>query len=188
MKNLWVLGAVALAPSAWAEPDPTRVAEIWGYAQSRIEQQNDAWFDDGEFPMVIQALRMQIEIVPEDYEVSTNLGWMLENVQNYDAAQSVYERFLKDNPNDPDGALPLAQFYFLRRKDQLDKIPPLLDKVVLRDPPPHPNAFRILAHSYERIGKIKESRDVWALLISKNPSDEAAKANLRRVEAKLNKG
>jgi tetratricopeptide (TPR) repeat protein len=156
------------------------VAAIWDAANDRISNQIDIWFEDGEFPMVIQLLHIQADMNPKDYDIATNLGWMLENVEEWDAAVAVYRNFRQANPGDPDAALAEADFYF--RKKKYEPIPPLLSKITNKA---HPNAFRILAHAYERLNRLKESQQVWKRYLSLAPKDEPAKNNLRRVERKL---
>lgn len=163
------------------QPDPARMDAIWAEANNRVADQVDVWFDDGDYPKVIQLLKMHTEMFPADYDIATNLGWMQENVQDYPAAIKTYERFRERNPHDPDAALALAEFYF-RQKRYKDVIPLMEPAIVGK---PHPNAFRMLAHSYEKLGDLKNSERVWKLYIARAPSDLTAQANLRRVEKKL---
>ena len=178
---------VATAALLGAGPAPMsaedRQAAIWSHAQGRIEQQMDIWFEDGDYPKVIQVLKIEANAFPNDYEVATNLGWMQENVEDYDAATRSYERYLKNNPKDPDASFPLASLYF--RKKNYARVPALLEPAVKRTPPPHPNVFRTLAHSYERTDRLTESRRVWQSYIKIAPNDDTAKVNLRRVEKKI---
>jgi tetratricopeptide (TPR) repeat protein len=174
---------VAAVTMAAGQATPSRDEAIWSYVQARMDQQIDVWFDDGEFPKAIQALRFENGIFPHDYEVATNLGWMQENVEDYASATTTYERYLRQNPKDVDAPLPLAQLYF--RQKQYAKVPPLLTSAIKRTPPPHGNVWRILAHSYDRLNELEKSRDVWKAYIKAVPGDEAAKANLRRVEDKI---
>jgi tetratricopeptide (TPR) repeat protein len=160
--------------------DAKRVEAIWAAANDRLTLQNDVWFEDGEFPMVVQLLRFQVELDPHDYETVTNLGWMLENIHEWDEAVVVYRDYKRNNPNDPDAALPEANYWFIKR--QFAKIPPLLSKVSSKA---HPNNFRILAHAFERTGKLKEAERVWKRYLALHPNDEAAKVNLARVKRKL---
>lgn len=181
MNILTLVATVAMAgPSA---PQSTgRDAAIWSYARVRMQQQMDVWFDLGEFPKVIQVLRVEREVAPADYDVVTNLGWMLENVQDYDSARAEYRRYLKDNPNDSDAALPLAQQYFLKK--EYTAVPELLEPFINRTPPPHPNVYRILANSYERMKKYGESVRVWKTYLKVAPDDLTAIKNLKKVEDK----
>lgn len=154
---------------------------IWAAANSRMEQQIDVWFDDGQFPMCVQLLRMEYELFPHDYEIATNLGWMFENIEQWNDAVSVYERYLRENRSNPDAALPLAQYWFLKR--QYVKVPPVLEGFI--KPNSHPNNYRILAHSYERLGRLKDSVAMWEKYIALAPEDKAAKINMARVQKKI---
>lgn len=180
--TLLLLVTAALAGGGKA-PAPDRQAEIWGYAQQRIDQQLDVWFDAGDYPKVIQVLSVETTIFPADYEVATNLGWMQENVEDYPAATKSYERYLKNNPQDPDAPFPLAHLYY--RQKQYAQVPTLLEPTMKRTPPPHANAFRILAHAYEKTNRLSDSRRIWQAYIKVAPKDDTAKMNLRRVERKL---
>lgn len=148
---------------------------------NRISIQNDFWYDEGDFPRVVELLRYAYELNPSDYEIATNLGWMLENLEMYGEALAVYQRFRKENPNDPDAPFPEANFYFFRKA--YNKIPPLLEKTL--DKNPHPNSFRILAHSYDRMGMVKDCVRVWTLYVKLHPEDARGKENLKNAQEKL---
>jgi tetratricopeptide (TPR) repeat protein len=176
------LGATALAaPQNDAITKAQRQAAIESAMRNRIADQTDIWFDDGDFPRIIQLLQALYEFTPADYEVATDLGWMLENVEQYDAALATYVRYRKENVADPDAAIPEANFYFKRRL--FSKVPPILEKRV--GPNLHPNGFRILGHSYDRLGMLNDSRRVWKMYTDRYPQDLRAKENLKRVEQKI---
>lgn len=185
MKSKWALSLVVLAlipePVFAAKQESTRLRAIWQAAHERLEIQNDYWFDAGDFPRTIQTLRMMQSLYPNDYESVTNLGWLLESTEQWDEALAVYIRYGKENPEDPDGPYPEANFYFMKKA--YAKVPPLLEPSLTKKP--HPNSYRILAHSYERLGLLKDSARVWNFYIALAPNDGAAKANLARVERKM---
>jgi tetratricopeptide (TPR) repeat protein len=185
MKTNWsaclCLLAVAALPATASDPEPDRLKAIWSHAMARMELQNDYWFDDGDFPRCIQSLRMMNDVTPDEYETATSLGWLLESTEQWDDALAVYVRFGKQNPADPDAAFPEANFYFMKKA--YAKVPPLLEPTI--GAKPHPNSFRILAHSYERLGLLEEASRVWKSYLEYVPSDGAAKVNLARVEKKL---
>lgn len=147
----------------------------------RLSTQADAWFEDGEFPRALQLLRVHYELVPNDYEVATNLGWMLENTEQFDEALAVYVRYKNENPKDPDGTFPEANFYYMKKL--YAKVPALLEPSIPRKP--HGNSYRILAHSYERLNMFKDSVRIWDIYIRLNPNDEAARNNRKRVASKM---
>lgn len=154
---------------------------IWDTIHNRFVSQLDYWFDDGDYPRCIQLLRVMYGLDPDDYESATDLGWMLENIEQYDEALSVYVKFRKENPTDADAPFPEANFYF--RQKLFAKVPPLLDPSLTLKP--HPNSWRILAHSYEKLGMFGDSKRVWTGYLKLHPDDEPAKLNLKRVEGKI---
>jgi tetratricopeptide (TPR) repeat protein len=145
--------------------------------------QEDAWFEAGEFPMVVQLLEFHSELEPKDYEIATNLGWMHENIEQWDDAVGVYKKYLVDNPQDPDRALPAAGYYF--RKKEYAKVIPLLESTI--SDRSHPNVFRTLAHSYEKTNQLEKSKQIWDRYIALAPDDGPAIANRKRVEGKIEK-
>jgi tetratricopeptide (TPR) repeat protein len=183
---LLIAGMTTLLSLASAQaPSQERIDAIWDSAMNRIVQQVDIWFDDGEFPIAIQAIRIQYELEPQDYEIATNLGWMLENIEENDKALVVYQDYRQKNPNNPDASFPEAHFYF--RKREFEKVPPLLEPAI-QNGRPHPNAYRTLAHAYERLEKLQDSARVWQTYIALAPGDETAKKNLERVQKKIADG
>jgi tetratricopeptide (TPR) repeat protein len=175
-----VIGSVFAAPKQKTQKQD-RVKAIMGAIHTRIESQSDVWFDKGEFPRVVQLLRVQHGLDPNDYDIATNLGWMLENVEEWNEALAVYVRFRKLNPGDPDASYPEANFYF--QKKAYAKVPPLLEPSI--DKQPHPNSYRILAHAFERMKMYGDSKRIWQKYLKRFPNDGAAKVNLKRVEGKV---
>ena len=181
-KGMLLAGLVAAVTVASAQkPDTKRINQIWGAANDRLSRQADAWFEDGDFPRVVQLLRMHNQVEPSNIEIATNLGWMLENVELREEALAVYIALRRQNPNDPDAAFPEANFYFMKKV--YAKVPPILEPTMKGRP--HANNYRILAHAYERMKMLADSKRIWELYISIDPNDEAAKANLSRVAKKL---
>lgn len=184
-RTIGVLAVAAAACAVWAspnapDPDPRQQA-IFGAAQSRMNEQLDVWFEAGDYPRCIQLLRTQVSLDPNDYEIATNLGWLLESVDAYDEALSVYVQYRRNNPMDPDGSFPEAHFYFKRKA--YAKVPALLEPSLKLGP--HGNSFRILAHSYEKMGMIGDSLRVWDKFLDVAPNDPQAKANRQRVMGKM---
>lgn len=180
---MWNVLSLALLGMMSSGPSSDRLDQIWSYAQDRMERQHDVWFDDGDFPATIQILRFEVQLSPHNYDTVTNLGWMQENIQEWGDAEQTYVRYRMLNGEDPDGPLPLADYYF--RRKNYTRIPDLLEPAITRTPPPHPNAFRILAHAYEKTGKLQDAERVWKQYVAIAPGDLTAKANLSKVEKKL---
>lgn len=182
MKRLVLILLMALIASlAMADASSPRMKAIWISAHSRMEDMNDQWFKVGDYPRIIESLRYMNRMWKDDYETATNLGWMLGNIERYDEELATYVTYRSENPQDSDRSLPEADFYF--RYHVWAKIPPLLEPEVLRKP--HPNVFRLLAHAYERLNLLEDSKRVWTKYIALMPKDDAAKRNLERVEKKI---
>lgn len=176
---------IGFAGAAFAGPQGTgsRVDAIWNHAVDRLNSQTDLWFDDGDFPRVINLCRIMYALYPDDFDIATNLGWMLENVESWDEALAVYVKYRTENPNDPDAAWPEANFYYMKRAYQ--KIPPILEPTIRMRTKPHANNYRTLAHAYERMNLLRDSKRVWQMLLAITPNDGPAKNNLQRVEKKM---
>lgn len=178
MKIAAVVSLLCLSGAAFAQD---RVDEIWTHATNRLADQLDQTFEDGDFPFVISMLRVSFADEPKNYDVATNLGWMLENVREWRQAEDFYKQFLADNPGNPEAAYPLGFFYYMRKQhvDAIKVLEPTLKNAV------HPNTYRVLAKCYEREKKYSEAIRVWELQIKKWPSDLPAKANIDRVKKKM---
>jgi len=162
--------------------DPKRMAAIQDATDDRIRNQIDVWFERGDYPRCTQALRYLATAKPGDYDAQSDFGWMLENMEQYDEALAVYIHYRKKYPDQPDSAFPEAYFYFSRKA--YSKVPPLLEPTISGKP--HPNSYRLLAHSYERLGLLVDAKRTWSTLVRVHPEDDTAKANLDKVEKKIN--
>lgn len=182
-----ILAATLLlsAQTGGANPAPDRTDAIWSYADARVARQVDAWFQDGDFPRCVGLLRLQASYAPNDYEVATNLGWLLESMRKDDEALAAYEVYGRDNPNDPDAKLPVAMLYNSRRK--YEEMVKTLEPVIAQEATkrPHPNVYRLLAKGYERLKMYDRAIAIWELQLKRFPNDLPAKANIARVRAKM---
>ncbi len=176
----FVAGCALVAASNAGQVDTKRTTAIWDSASNRLDAQYDIWFKQGDFPRVIETLRLTVGLFPSDFDYATSLGWMLENVKLYDEALAVYIKFRKDNPMDADSTFPEASFYY--RQKLYAKVPPLIEPSLKGKP--HANSFRILAHSYDRLNLLEDSKRVWQALVDLT-KDPAAVRNLERVTKKM---
>lgn len=180
----WLLAiGIGTAAMGMAEGNRTaaRMLVIENAIHNRFVDQSDQWFEDGDFPRIIQLLWIEYEARPNDYEIATDLGYMLQNVEQYDRALAVYVRYRTENPKDPDAPWPEANFYF--SKKAYAKVPPLLERSIGRKP--HPNSYRTLAHSYDRMGLFADAKRIWETYLKRFPADETAKAQLRKIDSKI---
>ena len=184
------LAGALLAVSASAQQNPPpkateqqRLDSIWYAATNRISQQADLWYSHGEYLPCIQLLKLETQIFPYDFDSVDVLGWLQESTNDGAGALATYIAFRQKNPGDPDGPYMEAMYYY--RKQAYAKVPPLLEPLIKATPPPHPNVYRELAHSYEKMNLLADSKRVWEAYLAVAPNDSSAKTNLDRVEKKL---
>ena len=96
-------------------------------------------------------------------------------------ALALYVEYRKTNPMQIGSSFPEANFYFQHKA--YAKVPGLLEPRIgkLSDP----NSYRLLAHSYERLGMLTDAKRIWEAYIVRAPEDAPAKNNLERVSKKL---
>lgn len=176
-----------VAPAQLKEMTSTPGASrITAAAYWRISAEKDSLFNDGEFPSAIQIISWEIIWRPNDYEAVTDLGWMYGNIERPDLELATYIRFKQQFPENPEAYYPEAQFYFLKRSYK--NVVAILEPTLEFETKPHANSYRILAHSYERLGFYEKALETWDKYLLLDPTDDAAKANRDKVKAKLSGG
>ena len=178
-----VLSHSATQPTNPAVASQRRQTAIWAAIYNRTNTQIDVWWDQGDFPAIINLLRFQAELYPHDYDIATNLGWMYDNVKDSANADAAYQRYASRNPNDPDAVLPIVQKAYMTKDYQ--RVISIANPAISRKGI-HANVFRLLAHSYERTGDLKNALRVWNSYLSIHPDDLTAIKHRDDVKTKLN--
>jgi tetratricopeptide (TPR) repeat protein len=178
---VFLLAALGFISSASAQD---RSAEIWDHIDSRLIRELDYQFEDGNFPFVVDLLRVQLAYEPNNYETFTNLGWMLENIEREAEAEQMYADLRSQFPKNAEAAYPLGFFYYMKKR--YAECIEVLEPTLSARPAPHKNTFIILAKSYERLSKFKEALRIWELQLKNNPGDGSTKVNIDRVKKKIN--
>lgn len=184
-----ILGGFALGNAQVSRSTPGTTPgskQILASAYYRIGQQRDAWFANGNFPAVIHLVTFEVQWRPYDYEAVTNLGWMYGNIERPDLEVAVYHHFADAFPNDPEAWYPLAEFFY--KLKQYQQVITYLEPTMTMASQPHANSYRILAHSYDRLGLYKEALATWDRYLAINPDDAAAKVNREKVVKKIGDG
>lgn len=177
------LGILAALPLiGLAKPQGgARIDRIWAAAEQRFVMQSNSWWDDGDFLRCIQLLRFQAELRPENYEIVSNLGWMLGNVEAYGEELATYLRYKSNKDAGLDANYPLASYYYTKKLYAY--VPPLIEPLMAKKL--EPNYYRMLANSYEKMGYLSDSERVWKVYLAHGVEDGQAKANLSRVQSKI---
>ena len=162
------------------QPSP-RIRVMEESLRNRFSSQVDTWFDNGDYPRCMQLLKIESRMYPTDYDTLTNYGFLAESAEFADEAFSNYVWFMGKNPHTADGPYPLAEFFFRNRA--YVKVPKLLEPTLGMHP--HANTFRVLAHSYERLGYYKEAIRIYEQFIKLYPNDLNAKRQYEGAKKKL---
>ncbi|MCW5939712.1 MAG: hypothetical protein KF884_00695 [Fimbriimonadaceae bacterium] len=178
MKTVLAFSMLLLAMLAPGQSNPVLEA-----ARNQMVEQNDEWYEDGEYLIVIQNLRILCEEDPTDEDRWSDLIWMLGNVEAYADQIAACYRYRDLNPEKLDGSYYLAQFFFMRRA--YARVPELMEPVIQTEPPPHPNCFRFLTNSYQRMGYFEEALRVVEAHIKAYPEDQSAQAKRDGIRRQL---
>lgn len=167
-----------------AKPKPVeqgRMGEIFGGYLDRMGSQIDNDFEEGDFPRVINLLKIQADTDRSGYEIWTDLIWMLGNVELYDEQIATARQFRTYNPTNSEAWYPEAEIYFLKRS--WVKVVPIMEEALKLPGQHHPNSFRILALSWTRLGFNTEAMRVWEAMLKSYPDDERARTQLNRLKS-----
>jgi len=188
-----VLAAVGLTATAAGpvvaqeqEPDPDRVAEILYHTEVRATDEADVMFEDGDYPKVIQQMRIRYEIRPWDEKVASELIWMLGNVEYEGERVARAMKFIDDSPEIADRGLPAAQVFWQRQV--FARIPGVLEPDIHRDPPPHRTVFTLLTAAYRRMGYDHDVIRVIDVALKHFPGDPALLRNREAAELRIRGG
>lgn len=97
----------------------------------------------------------------------------------FDEAAGLLRGGLRDNPNDTEGWLALANALVEHAQGQVTPAAQLAFERAEATMPAHPGPAYFLGIAYLRSGKPKEARDVWAQLLEKTPADAPWRADLK---------
>ncbi len=183
-RSLAIAFVSAIVVQAGAQ-DEGRVNEILMHAENRASNEADAAFAYGEYPKVIQNQKVRLGLRPWDGELSTDLVWMLGNVENRGGALLVAMRFRELNPGSPDSGYAEAQLY--NEWKLYSRVPSALEPDILKVPPPHRNSFTMLSAAYMRMGFYADVVRVLEIALRHYPEEAVFKLNRDRAAARISR-
>lgn len=156
--------------------------QVFRIIEEEMMGEANEWFEDGEFARVVQVCRLRYGLYPGNYDATTDLGWMLTNIEEDEQAIEVYRAYLTENKKDVDRGLPLATYFVIEKrfKDVIDVLEPIVG-----EKGQHANNYRLLARAYEKENRLKDAIETFKRMLKVFPDDMTAKANLNRLEKKL---
>jgi tetratricopeptide (TPR) repeat protein len=185
MKLLSALAACALCMGAFAQPAPPAQSEahinaILDEAAVEIWAQSDRYWHEGMHFRLMGALYMVIEMDPHWLEAYTNLGWLLESNHKDEAAVGTYLRCISLNPEAWAPYFDLGYFYY-NHKQYDQALEPLVASTERK--PTSLNPWRLLAHTYTKLGRLDDALRVWNRILETASDDPGAKHNQQEVRA-----
>ena len=188
---LLAAGAFAAPPKGNTVPDESfakAVKQADGITEGVVDRMwlnSDHFWHQGDYYRIIALLRLVAEADPGYTEAFSNGAYLLWSMGDVNAADD----FLRHGLNTAPDALRWEMNYnvghmlFQYRKDYKGALP-YLQRAVLHNGAPV-TAWTLLAHCYERAGRLTQSASTWRTVTERFPNFGAGFTNLHRIQAKL---
>jgi tetratricopeptide (TPR) repeat protein len=168
MRTIVLTAALVLVAPVRAQ-DNDRVNQILMHAEIRASNEADAAFELGDYPTIIQNQKIRFELSPSDFDLATNLVWMLGNIENDGESLAYAKRYRILNPGSPDKGFAEAELY--TRWKMYSRIPAVLEPDIKMVPPPHRNSFTMLSQAYIRMKMWEDAVRVLDVAIKHYPDE-----------------
>lgn len=114
-------------------------------------------------------LKLAIKLVPTKYEAYKKLAINYLKTEQPAQARAIYERLLKQNPDDLELLISTANLYY--SQGELDRAIAILQQVLEMEPA-HPDALANLALAYDAQEKIDKAEAAFNRAVAANPQDK----------------
>lgn len=181
-------------PKRSADTPQARVERIMKSTNDQLLVKADAYWHEGQHFHLIRLLYFVVEGDPNNMEAFEDLGWLLASNKLNTAAVALYRQAIAFNPDQWSPYYEIG-FYYFNKKNYSRALPPLnqaIEKMKkaglwtrtnIAANPGWLNPWRLLAHTYERLARLKECVAVWDQVLKIAPNDATAKLNRDRVKA-----
>lgn len=177
----------AAAAAAAAAPPPEVRAQVDGLTSRVIDnlwETTDVFWHEGDYNRIVALLRVCVEAEPSFTEAYSSGAWLLWSMGDTPAADAFLEHGIQRAPVTKKWEIQYELGWHLFNTKRFAAALPYLQAAV-KYPAAPSLPHKILAHCYDRLGRIAESAAVWRTVVRKFPEDRAGQSNLTRVEAKL---
>jgi tetratricopeptide (TPR) repeat protein len=190
MKTFFAIVTVALcclasAPARASESASqcsTQVDGIMDKVVDKLWGQADEYFHKGDYPRIIAVDRIITQADPYFVECYSTGGWLMESLGNMNDAEAFYQQGVRNNPTSSAMYYSLGMFYYNTLHDYHAATAVYLADVN-KSQSADVNDWKMLAHSYERLGNLKMAVATWKEIKARWPNGPAVQANLNRVLA-----
>lgn len=179
---LAALPAPAAPETPASKPPAQAVAQVDGITDrvvDRLWAATDGYWHEGDYPRIVALARLCVEADPGFTEAWGAGAWLLWSQGDTSGADAFLREGVRRNPNIWDLHYELG-WHLFNTKRYAEALPHLQAAVRFTEAPAQP--WKILAHCYEKLGRLEESAATWRTVVKKFPGDIAAPGNLRRVE------
>jgi Tfp pilus assembly protein PilF len=173
------------APAGKAQTRSQAITQVDGITNEVVDKLwagTDEYWHHGDYYRIVSILRVCVEADPVFTDAYSNGAWLLWSLGDTQGA----DRFLKYGINRRPELWDLEYefgWHLYNTKRYSSALPYL--KRATTNPKSDAIAWKTLAHTYDRLGRFKESAATWRTVVQKFPKDVAAPRNLKRVEAKV---
>lgn len=158
--------------------DQVQVDGICAQTSLALWDHADADFHAGDFPRTIALDRIISSAEPHFQEAYATGGWLMESDGDLADAEAYYKQGVANNSDSSYMYYQLGFFYFNTMKNY-----PVALKTFSQDvktPDAEDNDWKMLAHSYERVGDIDHAVSTWKVIKQRFPKSPAVDYNLNK--------
>ena len=181
--GLAMTSALGQGKTTAAAPSGAAIAEaIADSVVHRLDDITDLHWHKGEYNHIVNLDRMIVAEHPDHVEAYANAGWLLWSMNRDDEAVALYKQGIAANPRSYFLYDELGNYYYNSKKDWRTAIDYFEKAAACSDCAPQ--SLHMLAHSYERAGRLEKALATWKRAATRrdNPTAAAAARNLERVQ------
>ena len=175
----------AAAPAAAkSETLAQAVAQVDGMTSDIVDklwEGTDEFWHHGDYYRIVSLLRICVEADPKFTDAYGNAAYLLWSLGDTVGADRLLKYGTAREPQLWDLEYEFGRHLFTTKR-YAAALPYL--KRATTNAKSDALAWKTLAHTYDRLGRFKESADTWRAVVKRFPKDLAAPSNLKRVEAK----
>jgi tetratricopeptide (TPR) repeat protein len=173
------------APAAKSQTLSQAITQVDGITNDVVDKLwagTDEYWHHGDYYRIVSILRVCVEADPVFTDAYGNGAWLLWSLGDTQGADRFLKYGIARRPELWDLEYEFG-WHLYNTKRYAAALPYL--KRATANPKANALAWKQLAHTYDRLGRFKESVAAWRTVVKKFPNDVAAPKNLKRVEAKI---
>jgi tetratricopeptide (TPR) repeat protein len=182
-------GSVSAAPAAAKKRSGTQRAVRTPQAEAilddivgRIWDRADWYWHEGRYEERVALDRLVIRMEPRFIDPYGTAGWLLESLGRDAEALELYRQAVTVAPERWETHHDLGMYHY-QHKDYPAAAAAFRRATQCAEPPAY--VWKMLAHAYERSGRLDQAVATWEAAARVAPDDPAVEVNLRRVQARL---